>query len=104
LKSEREAKIPSRLQLNDELALFRTHLANERTLMAYLRSGVALVIAGASILHFVEGGWLLAVGLICIPSGVAAAALGVMRFRVMSQSINRRARVHRATRPREARE
>ncbi len=84
------------LPLTDELALFRTHLANERTLLAYLRSGVALVIAGASILHFVDGGWLLAVGLLCIPCGAVAATLGVVRFRAMSHSIRRRARACQA--------
>jgi putative membrane protein len=99
LKSDLEAEIPSRLMLNDELALFRTHLANERTLLAYLRSGVALVIAGASIMHFVDPGWLWFVGLICIPFGAMTSTLGVMRFHAMRRSITKRARIHQPPPP-----
>jgi len=75
------------LILRDELAIDRTLLANERTLMAYLRSGVALLIAGVSIMHFSYEGWFWMVGLVCIPTGIITALLGVARYRIMNTKI-----------------
>ncbi len=63
------------LILRDYLAADRTKLANERTLMAYIRTSVALAAAGGSLIHFltsliadIGGGLLLA---------LAAGILGV---------------------------
>ena len=75
------------LILRDELALDRTLLANERTLLAYLRASVALGIAGVSIMHFASYGWFWTVGVICLPAGLAAAGIGIVRFRNMNASI-----------------
>ena len=79
--------VKDELILRDELAVDRTLLANERTLLAYLRSAVALLIAGVSILHFSPRGWFMAVGLICIPTGVLTGIVGVARFRKMNRAI-----------------
>lgn len=68
------------LIVRDHLALDRTRLANERTLLAYLRSGVSLVLAGATLLHFAQNSWLEWVGLGCIPVGVMVMTLGSWRF------------------------
>lgn len=78
----------SKLILRDELAIDRTALANERTLLAYLRSGVALVIAGVSIMHFSREGWFWAVGIVCIPVGIVAGIVGVIKYRRMSRIIS----------------
>ena len=75
------------LILRDELAIDRTLLANERTLLAYWRSGVALVIAGISILHFATGGGYAVLGAACIPAGLAAGLVGWVRYRRMDRSI-----------------
>ncbi len=63
------------LILRDYLAADRTVLANERTLMSYIRTSVALAAAGGSLIHFLDllaadigGGLLLA---------IAAGILGV---------------------------
>ena len=63
------------LILRDYLAADRTTLANERTLLSYIRTSVALAAAGGSLIHFlgslaanVGGGLLLA---------LAAGILGV---------------------------
>ncbi len=42
------------LILRDYLAADRTVLANERTLMSYIRTSVALAAAGGSLIHFLE--------------------------------------------------
>ena len=76
------------LILRDELAIDRTNLANERTLLSYLRSSLALLIAGVSIVHFSQGGWFSAVGFACIPAGVVIGIVGAARYWKMHRSIS----------------
>ncbi|MBN2266244.1 MAG: DUF202 domain-containing protein [Candidatus Aminicenantes bacterium] len=73
--------------LRDELAIDRTLLANERTFLAYLRSGMALLIAGVTIIHFATSGWFRAVGLACLPIGVAAGLIGLVRTRRLGRGL-----------------
>ncbi len=80
--------LSTQLILRDELAIDRTILANERTLLSYLRSGVALVIAGVSIMHFAAGQWFLWFGIFCIPSGIATSIFGIWRYKKMDSSIS----------------
>lgn len=75
------------LILRDELAIDRTLLANERTLLSYLRFGVALLIAGVSIIHFSEAGWFWTIGIACVPVGFIAVLIGILRYRKMNRSI-----------------
>jgi len=77
------------LILRDDLAIDRTLLANERTLLSYLRSAVALFIAGGSIMHFSTEGWFWVLGLACIPTGIITGIIGVARYRKMNQAIVR---------------
>lgn len=77
----------SELILRDELAIDRTMLSNERTLLAYLRSALTLIIAGTTFLHFVEQGALYYVGIISIPFGFAVGVLGVIRYKKMHAGI-----------------
>lgn len=76
------------LILRDHLAIDRTLLANERTLMSYLRSGVALFIAGISIIHFSQEGWFTATGFLCLPCGIITVLFGIARFRKMDKDIS----------------
>ena len=75
------------LILRDQLAIDRTLLANERTFLSYLRSAVALLIAGVSIIHFSHQAWFTAVGIVCIPSGVLTGLFGFWRFNKMDNAI-----------------
>ena len=84
--------IQSELNLRDELAIDRTILANERTLLSYLRGAVSLIIAGATFIHFIEFGILRFIGMALIPMGLITGAFGVIRYRRM----DRRIRVMRA--------
>ena len=76
------------LILRDQLAIDRTLLANERTFLSYLRSAIALLIAGISIIHFSHELWFTAVGVICIPSGILTGLFGLWRFRKMNDAIS----------------
>lgn len=71
---------PAEFQLRDELAIDRTRLANERTFLAYIRSALALLIAGATIIHFADNTWFLLTGIACLPLGIVFAAVGTQRF------------------------
>jgi putative membrane protein len=77
------------LILRDDLAIDRTLLANERTLLSYLRFAVALSIAGVTIIHFSNEGWFWLMGLACIPAGIITGIIGVARYRRMHRSIYR---------------
>lgn len=76
------------LILRDQLAIDRTLLANERTLLSYLRSGVALFLAGISIIHFSHQDWFTAFGFICLPCAIATVWFGVIRFKKMDKAIS----------------
>ena len=78
----------TQLILRDELAIDRTLLANEQTLLAYLRSAVALFIAGVSIIHFSQQPWFLAVGIACLPGGIMTGLIGIWRYRKMHNAIS----------------
>lgn len=45
------------LTLRDVLAVDRTIVANERTLLGYVRTALALLAAGGSLLHFMDAMW-----------------------------------------------
>ena len=76
------------LILRDQLAIDRTLLANERTLLSYLRSGVALFIAGLSIIHFSHELWFTVMGFLCLPGGIATVFFGITRFKRMGSAIS----------------
>jgi putative membrane protein len=76
------------LILRDELAIDRTLLSNERTLLAYARSAVTLMLAGLSFVHFSEAAWFIVLGAACVPVGAAFLVFGAVRFVRMRRSIN----------------
>ena len=75
------------LILRDELAIDRTLLANERTMMAYVRLAITLVIAGISIIHFAMEKWFETAGFLCVPLGIAAGFVGWHRYQKMDRQI-----------------
>ncbi|MDO6387399.1 MULTISPECIES: YidH family protein [unclassified Uliginosibacterium] len=77
----------SELILRDELAIDRTLLANENTLLAYLRSAVTLAVGGATLLHFFPAGHLYWLGIASITAGIGLGVFGVWRFLRTQRSI-----------------
>jgi putative membrane protein len=75
------------LSVTDRLAVMRTELANERTLLAYIPTALALAAGGLAIVQFAgdpdwrRAGWTL------LPAGTLALVLGVARYRRVSRSI-----------------
>lgn len=59
------------------LDLLRTQLANERTLLAYIRTSIGLVAAGVAVLHFFpRGQW----GIIALAAGALTLVVGIVRY------------------------
>jgi putative membrane protein len=77
----------NQLILRDELAIDRTILANERTMISYLRGAITLVISGITVIHFVHEGILLYVGISIIPIGVIVGFFGSFRYRRMDKRL-----------------
>lgn len=66
--------------VTDELAEIRTALANERTLLAYLRTGLALVIGSISARELLDDPVIQTLGLVVGTLGVLALGTGVVRY------------------------
>jgi putative membrane protein len=81
---------PEQLILRDHLALDRTRLANERTLLSYLRTALMLLVAGATAIKLVDiSTSILITGWIFLVLGITTGIIGVWRFLTMRQAINR---------------
>lgn len=69
------------LPLSDRLAVTRTELANERTLLSYLRTGLALMAAGVGVAELFTARTLVVAGWALVPTGALVLASGMIRFR-----------------------
>lgn len=69
------------LVLRDVLAIDRTRLANERTLLAWLRTAIMLAVSGVTLIKLFQSVFLMeAIGAVLIPVGLLTAAWGVRRY------------------------
>lgn len=67
--------------LSDELAIVRTCLANERTLLTWLRVALMVLVSGLTLLKLFEGVVAMEVtGGALIPASALVAALGTRRY------------------------
>ena len=73
------------LTLNDYLAIDRTILSNERTLLAYGRTALAMVIIGGSALKFFDSVVLMFVGWVFLSGGLIVMFIGWRRYRHTDQ-------------------
>ncbi len=75
------------LDMREKLAAQRTILADERTFLAYIRTSVALSLAGGSIMHFFATNFvLLALAWFLILISLALFAWGAYRY-IMLQKL-----------------
>ncbi|MCI0491501.1 MAG: DUF202 domain-containing protein [Planctomycetes bacterium] len=78
------------LTLRDRLAIDRTRLANERTVLSYLRAAFMLLVAGATVIKlFGDSHAAVATGWALIAIGVGVALFGGRRFAAMRRAIDR---------------
>jgi putative membrane protein len=76
------------LVLREFLALERTKLANERTLLTYIRTGLYFLVAGSTLGYVVDSPFWNTMGWPLIIVGVLIAALGGVRFIGVARKIN----------------
>jgi len=80
IKQDLKVKEKVNLEIRDYLAIERTKFANERTFLAYIRTAMALVLAGFSLTQFFKNDIYKLAGVIFIPVGILAGFYGLRRF------------------------
>lgn len=80
---KREIKLKEKLnnEIRDEMAMQRTIFANERTLMAYLRTSMAIVAGGFIAIKFSNDLYLKIAGVVLIVLGIAVGVYSFYRYR-----------------------
>lgn len=77
------------LVLREYLAIERTRLANERTLLTYIRTGLYFLVAGSTLGHLIDTAFWNLMGVPLTAVGGIVAVLGVIRFVRVSRKIER---------------
>ena len=77
------------LILRDHLALDRTELSNENTLLAYIRTFLAIIITGASLLKFFDTLPINILGWVIIFIGILVLFYGFYRFNNIKRNIHK---------------
>ncbi len=75
--------------LRDHLAMERTKLANERTLLSYLRTSLYLLLGGTAILGLKDFKDLKFLGYIALSLSVLLVIIGVIRFLQLRKHLKR---------------
>ena len=80
LKKQLKHQERKNAEIRDQMAVQRTIFANERTLMAYLRTSLAIVGGGFAALKFSEERYLDVLGLMAMPVGAILAIYSFYRY------------------------
>jgi putative membrane protein len=75
------------LILRDQLAIDRTMLSNDRTMLSFVRTALTLIIAGGTILHFLEGRKWDTLGWFVLFLGFTVLIVGIIRYRRIYQAL-----------------
>lgn len=73
----------------DDLAVVRSTLANERTLLSYVRTALTIFLVGVSLFKFFEAELIQLTGLVLIFLGSAVFLVGLATFRRASRLIEK---------------
>lgn len=87
LKLNYEFQNKEEIILRDFLALERTRLANERTLLAYLRTSLYMVLGGIAFLQLGEFENIRWMGFVAIGLSVVFVITGIIRFYFLKRSM-----------------
>ncbi len=84
------------LSLNDYLAIDRTVLANERTLLSYTRTALTMLVIGGTCLKVFDSHWIEVVGIVFLALSLVTFLVGWRRYQRMRAWVNA-ALEHRST-------
>ena len=73
--------------LRDHLAVDRTRLANRRTLLAFIRTGLYLILTCLGIWKFGDASWLMWLGWIFLALGVVLIIIGIVSYQKIRHKI-----------------
>lgn len=76
------------LSLRDNLAIDRTRLANERTLLSYSRTGFSLVVTALAIFEFSDKDWAHLSAWVLIGLGLIIAVIGLLFYLRIRRKLN----------------
>ena len=80
--------VAKELSLQDQLAVARTVLANERSLLAFIRTSFSLLIAGITFIRFFEYASFIILGWIMLPLSLIVLTSGIIRYKKMKSLIH----------------
>jgi putative membrane protein len=87
LQFGRDFKPDEEIILRDYLAIERTRLANERTLLSYIRSSLYLILGGIAFLQLEGFSNIKYLGLLSLLLSVIFLVIGVYRFMLLKKSL-----------------
>ena len=89
IKFTDEYDVKEEIILRDHLALQRTKLANERTLLTYVRTALYLIIAGVAFLGMQDFKGMPAIGISCLGMSILILIFGFIRFGQLRKQLNK---------------
>lgn len=89
IKFTDEYDVKEKIILRDHLALQRTKLANERTLLTYVRSALYLIIAGIAFLGMEDFRGMPYIGITCLGVSIIILIIGFVRFTQLKKQLNK---------------
>ncbi len=75
--------------LRDHLAMERTKLANERTLLSYIRASLYLLLGGVGLLGLKDFQDLRVIGYISLTLSIILLVIGVYRYTLLRRHLNK---------------
>jgi putative membrane protein len=99
LKKDLKVQEKQNLEVRDSLAMQRTKMANERTLLSYMRTATAMILAGLTFIKLFDDLFYIGVGLVSIPVGIMIAYFGYRRYSKQKLDIERNATLYSPTSP-----
>ena len=89
LRFGRDFKPDQEVILRDYLAIERTRLANERTLLSYIKSSLYLLLGGITVLQLTNYPDLAYLGITALIFSAIFFVIGIYRFMVLKKSLKR---------------
>jgi len=88
IRPDKGYTVREELILRDHLALVRTRLANERTLLSYIRSSLYLLVGGLALIGVADSVEIRWTGYSAVTLSVLFVAFGVYRYSHLRRDIN----------------
>lgn len=89
LRFGRDFKPDEKIILRDYLAIERTRLANERTLLTYVKSSIYLILGGIAFLQLKDFERIKYLGYLSLLLSVIFLIIGIYRFILLKKSLKR---------------